>query len=201
MPTNPNSPFGFKFVTNIDGSPPNYGLRPGKIASANTNKVFRGDVLKPYASGYLDVWTGAANTAVGGVAWAFEWVSKSQNKTVRQNWWPGNGDATGDVTVYYYAGPTNMFEVQCTTGPIQQASVGLNANFAVGSGGTQTGAGNQSSFTLDDSTLATTTTLPFKVYRLPVDSNGPQSTMLYTAGYDPTNTFNRVYVTFQSLIS
>lgn len=200
MTTNPNAPFGFKHVGRRDGASPTFGLRRGLIASANTNKIFTGDPLKAYASGYLDVFTAAAGTAaLGGVAMFFEWISKSQNKTVRQNWWPGNGDASGDVAVYYHGDTQDIFEVQCKLGPITEASVGLNADFDKGSGGQQTGAGNLSSFTLDDGVMDTTATRPFKIYRLPVDSNGPMATSLATAGYDPSSAYNRVYVTINNL--
>src|SRR6266446_9725344 len=98
MVANPNSPFGFKYVGNIDaGASPNFGVRSGMIITTNLNKIFKGDPLKPLASGYLDVSVVVGGgTAIGGVAMWFEWISKSQNKTVRQNYWPGNGDASGD---------------------------------------------------------------------------------------------------------
>ena len=200
MPANPNAPFGFKYIGSVDGgSSPNFGIRTGMIASANLNKIFSGDPLKPLASGYLDVSiVVGGGAAIGGVATWFEWFSRSQNKTVRQLWWPGNGDAIGDVTCAYHAHPTSLFEVQCLLGPITQASVGLNGNFNVGAGGQQTGAGNYSSFTLDDGTpLGSGASLPFKVYRLPVE--GPQASLYSTAGYDVTQAYNRVWVTINNL--
>lgn len=198
MTTNPNAPFGFKYIGQIDGSPPNFGMRTGMIASANLNDIFTGDPLKPNASGYLDVSVVVGGgAAIGGVAMWFEWVSVSQNKIVRQNWWPGNGDASGDVTVAYHTGPGCVFEVQCLLGPITQASAGLNANFNVGSGGRTVGAGNQSSFTLDDGTLGTGASLPFKVYNLPV--KGPLAAQYSMAGYDAASAYNRVFVTINNL--
>lgn len=198
MPANPNDPFGFKYIGKIDGNPPNYGSRTGLVASGNTNKIFTGDPLKPDASGYLDVSVVVGGgTAIGGVAQSFSWISKSQNKTVYQNWWPGNGDASGDVTCFYQADSGALFEVQCLLGPVTQANVGSNANFNVGSGGAQIGAGNQSSFTLDDGTLGSGASLPFKVYNLPV--KGPLTAQYATAGYDPTQAYNRVWVTINNL--
>ncbi len=157
MPANPNAPFGFKYIGTVDGgSSPNFGVRTGMIASANLNKIFSGDPLKPLASGYLDVSVVVGGgTAIGGVAQWFQWFSRAQNKTVRQLWWPGNGDAIGDVECSYHSHPQSIFEVQCLLGPVTQAQVGLGGNFNVGGGGQQTGAGNYSSFTLDDSTLTT----------------------------------------------
>lgn len=202
MVTNPNAPFGFRYIGQRDGQPPNFGLRRGLIASANTNKMFTGDPLKAYASGYLDVFTAAAGTgALSGIALFFEWISIAQQKTVRQNWWPGNGDASGDVAVYYHGDNGAVFEVQAKTGSILEASVGLNADHDKGAGGQQTGFGNFSSFTLDDASLATTATLPYKVYRLPLDSNGPLPAMYRTAGYDPSSVQNRVWVTINNLTS
>lgn len=197
MATNPNAPFGFKYIGRIDGSPPNYGMRTGLIASANTNKIFTGDVLQPDASGYLDVFTApvGGGAPIGGVAVSFSWISKSQNKTVWQNWWPGNGDANGDVTVFYQSDRDALFQVQALLGPITQASVGLNANFDVGAGGQQIGAGNQSSFSL--TAVGSGASLPFKIYNLPV--KGPLAAQYSTPGYDASNPYNIVQVTINSL--
>lgn len=199
MPANPNSPFGFKYVGQTDGgASPNFGNRTGLVASANTNKIFSGDPLKPLASGYLDVSVVVGGgTAIGGVALWFQWVSKSENKTVRKLWWPGNGDASGDVEVAYQSDPRSLFEVQCLLGPVTQVNVGQNANFNVGAGGQTIGVGNYSSFTLDDSVLGSGASLPFKVYRLPVE--GPLATNYSLAGYDATQTYNRVWVTINNL--
>lgn len=198
MVANPNAPFGFKHIGRKDGSVPNFGLRTGMIITGNLNKIFTGDVLAPNSSGYLDVASVVGGgAAIGGIAMWFEWISKSQNKTVRQNWWPGNGDASGDVTVYYHADAQDLFLVQALLGPITQASVGLNANWDVGAGGQQIGAGNQSSSTL--ALLNTTSTLPFKIYNLPV--KGPLAAQYSTAGFDASQAYNQVIVEFNNLTS
>ncbi len=200
MPANPNAPFGFKYIGQVDSAPPNFGVRTGLIASANLNKIFTGDPLKPDAAGYLDVSVVVGGgAAIGGVAMWFEWISKSQNKTVRQNWWPGNGDASGDVTVAYHANPHSLFEVQCLLGPITQASIGSNGNFNAGAGGQTIGAGNLSSFTLDDGNLGAGASLPFKIYRLPV--MGPLAAQFSLSGYDATQAYNRVWVTINNLVA
>jgi hypothetical protein len=202
MPTNPNAPFGFKCLGQIDGSPPNFGSRTGLIITSNVHKIFTGDVLKPDAAGYLDVATEVGGgEPVGGVASWFSWVSTAQQKTVRQNWWPGNGDAVGDVQVAYDGNPDNLFLVQCLLGPVTQANVGQNANFNVGAGGQTVGAGNLTSFTLDDSTLGAGPSLPFKVNRLPVQTTGPAGSLYVLPGSDPTNAYNQVWVTFNNLVA
>ncbi len=202
MPANPNAPFGFKYIGQTDGgSAPNFGVRTGMIASGNLHAIFSGDPLKPLAAGYYDVSVVVGGgAAIGGIAQWFQWFSKSQNKTVRQLWWPGNGDAIGDVEVSLRGHASNVFEVQCLLGPVPQSSVGLNGNFNVGAGGQQIGAGNYSSFTLDDSgPLGSGASLPFKVYRLPVE--GPQASLYSTAGYDVTQAYNRLWVTINNLVA
>ena len=202
MPTNPNAPFGFKCLGQIDGSPPNFGNRNGLIITTNLHKIFTGDVLKPMSAGYYDVATEVGGgEPVGGVASWFSWNSTAAQKIVRQNWWPGNGDAIGDVSVTFDGNQDNLFLVQCLLGPITQASVGLNANFNVGGGGQTVGTGNFSSFTLDDGTLGAGPTLPFRVYRLPVQTTGAAGSLYVLPGSDPTNAYNQVWATFNNLVA
>jgi len=199
MPANPNSPFGFRFVKMLDGTAATYGVRRGMIASANNQQIFSGDVLRPSAAGYYGLGTVTGGGApIGGIAESFEWTSISQQQTVRRNWWPGNGDASGDVFVYFYSNPQCVFEVQCLLGPIAQNRVNMFGNFNIGAGGRTFGAGNQSSFTLDDGVLTDTQgNLPFRIFGLPV--SGPMAPMYVTAGYDPANAYNRVWVTMTNL--
>jgi len=203
MPANPNSPFGFRFVKMIDGTAPTYGTRKGFLkggSGGNSNSIFSGDVLKPSAAGYFDVATvTGGGAAIGGIAESFEWVSISQQKTVRQLYWPGTPtDANGDVTVNFYSNPGAVFLVQCLLGPIPQAKVGMFANFAVGGGGRTVGLGNFSSFTLDDGTLTDTQgSLVFRVYGLPV--SGPLTAEYAMPGFDPTQAYNQVWATMVNL--
>jgi hypothetical protein len=194
---NTNAPFGFRETGLIDGVSPNFGMRTGKIAAANTSKIFYGDVLKPLSGGYYDVAAVVpGGEPVGGVAVGFIWFSKSVGYTVYRPYWPGNGDASGDVTVKINANPQQIFEVQALLGPITQASIGKSANINVGAGGQQFGGG-LSSFSLDDGTLADSPTLPFKVYGL----LGTGSNILTAMpGADPSTPYNIVLVQFNNLV-
>ena len=209
MPANPNAPFGFRFLKTVDGLMPTYGERRGILkggSGGNTHSIFSGDPLTVSTGGYLDVFTAALTTTtlMSGFASRFEWASKSQAKIARQLYWPGtptdsSGDA--DIFVYYYpANPNFVFECQCVLGPVTNANIGQYANWNVGSGGNTVGAGNYSSFTLDDSTLSdtrgTTPQLPLRVYDVP--GIGPISPFVAQAGYDSANTYNRVWVTVAS---
>lgn len=209
MPVNPNAPFGFKFIKMLDGLAPTYGVRQGLIkggSGGNTNLIFQGDVLKVPSAGFLDVWTTetSGGAFIGGVAESFEWPSIAQQKTVRQNYWPGTPTDVvggGNVKINYYSGPACVFQVQCLLGPITAANNDQFANFNVGSGGHQN-LGGLSSFTLDDGTLTdtqgwtppSTAGLPFRVYMVP--GTDPTVPYLWTQpGFDPTNAYNIVYVT------
>jgi hypothetical protein len=101
------------------------------------------------------------------------------------------------VQALYYSDPFSIFIVQCLLGPVTAAQVGLDANFAVGGGGQQTGAGNKSSFSLDDGTLIASPTLPFKVYDLP--NYSPINPIFVQPGFDPANAYNQVRVTLNNL--
>lgn len=201
MATNANAPYGFREIGLLDGYQPNFGIRTGRIASANLNKIFFGDVLKPLAGGYYDV---AAVTPgggpVGGVAVGFfSWYSKSAGQQVWRPYWPGNGDASGDIIVKVNANPGQLFEVQCLLGPIGITKMGQTANFNVGAGGQQFGGG-LSSFTLDDGTLSSANpSNPFKVYSVPGAST--TNTLVNLPGSDPTQPYNSVYVTFNNLVA
>lgn len=196
-PFNPNAPFGFRHIRQNDGFAPNYGLRTGMLAMANTDKIFRGDVLAPTANGYFTL--AVPGTApIGGVVESFEWQSFSQQMTVRRNWWPGNGDALTDIVIYMYSTPQAVFEVQAAQGPIGQADVGKYADWVPGPGGIQIGAGNQSSAMIDDTTLTDTPgTLPFRIYGLPIYT--PLIPLYQQSGYNATQPFNRVWVQMADL--
>lgn len=201
MATNQNAPYGFREIGLIDGSQPNFGIRTGLIASANVNKIFTGDVLKPLGGGYYDVAAVIPGGGpVGGVAVGFfSWFSKSAGMRVWRPFWPGNGDASGDVTVKVNANPGQLFEVQALLGPIGTTKVGQSANFAVGAGGQQYGGG-LSSFSLDDGTLAAANpSNPFKVYQVPGAASS--NTLVALPGTDPTQPYNTVYVTFNNLVA
>ena len=206
MPANPNSPNGFKFITMTEGVTPTYGTRYGMLnggaSGTGTQAIYQGDVLLPPSGGYFfpaSTETGGG-VAIGGIFDSCEWYSISQQKTVRQNYWPGTpSDANGDITIKFIAAVGSVFEVQCQTGPITQGNFGMYANFAVGTGTTH-GANGVSGFTLDDSTLTNTAgSLPFRIYRLPVF--GPSTAQFATAGFDPTQQYNRVWVEIANLSS
>ena len=193
MPLNPNAPFGFRKVTSADGVAPNYGVKHGLIVRTGNVAIFAGDPVLPLSAGYytLATTTGATGAAIGGIVNGFSWPSLTQGRRVYSKYWPGTGAAESGDDVDVEVETEGIFEVQCVLGPVTQVSVGRFANFAVGSGGRTFGAGNASSYSLDDATInATAGSLPFEIYRLPVQA--AQAVTFAQSGYDPANQYNRV---------
>lgn len=188
MTSNTNAPFGFKQVDATSGVSPNYGISAGVMAY-NASACYRGDPLI-LTSGKVAVATvtGGSGAAVLGIAEYFKWVSIAQNRTVIQNFYPGNdSQGNADVQVGFINLGGAIFDVQSNGTNISQANVGEFINFATGVGNQYTG---QSGFTIDQGTLNSSQgTLPFVVQGI---EPGP----IGSPTYDPTGTYNIIRVGF-----
>lgn len=187
---NTAAPFGFKLLGNQGGVAPNFGTVTAKIQSANTTAIYRQDPVKLSNDGYIDQWT--ASTAVSqlyGIFVGCKYYDTAVGATVNRPYWPG-ANASGDVTAYLVpcvlAVPPR-FVVASSGTAITQADVGQNADVSVGSGSTYSG---KSGASLDQSTLNTTATLPFRIVGLysDIEPNAPN-------GVDNTTSYNWVVVT------
>jgi hypothetical protein len=181
--------FGFRQYRGT-GSVPTMEQSVRKIASGNTNAIFTGDPVVGLSTGYIDKAT--SNSAANGVEGVFigcKYFSTSQKRTVWNNYWPGS-DATGDVEAYILSDPNSMFVVQNGTSgtAIGLADIGANVGFLTGTGSTATGL---SAYTVDQSTLNTTNTLPFRVVDLVLDPPGINGT-------DSASGYNWVIVGFNN---
>lgn len=160
------APFGFRHLGNTDGASPTFGMITKKIKSDNTTDIFYGDPVKLLNTGYIGQWT--ASTAVSQLAGIFagcQYNASGTGELVRSKFWPGTGN-TGDVTAFII--PCNLsvpgkFVVQNSGTVITLADIGANADVSVGTGSQTTGI---SGATLDQATLGTTATLPFRIVDL-----------------------------------
>lgn len=186
---NTNAPFGFRQYAGT-GSAPTYEQNVRYIASNNTTPIFFGDAVIPLTTGYIAQAT-ASTVRVEGIFAGCKYVSTSQKRTVWSNYWPG-ADATGDVEAYIIDDPNAKFLVQSSdtsgTSPITFANVGEYINIAVGTGNTATGI---SGMTVDQDTLGTTVTLPFRIVGLVTTPPGAEGT-------DASAEFNQVIVAFNN---
>lgn len=186
---NVSAPFGFRVHTgNLGSAAANYGLIVREILQSDTTKIFTGDPVKSLSTGYVSQWT--ASTAVSQLAGIFvgcKYLSTSFGRTIWNNYWPGS-DAASGVRVFAYLIPCNLgvppvFEVQSSGTALTIADIGANADVSIGTGSTATG---RSGATLDQATLATTATLPFRIVGLYSDSAVSTS----VNGADNTTSFN-----------
>lgn len=168
--SNTFAPMGLSSYGGADGAAPTYPLRSGLIAYDNATKIFQGDPIKILDTGYIAQWTpGTAVSQLAGIFWGCEYYSLSNKQPIFPNYW-GGGDVATNAIVKAQFIPINtavppMFLVQTadsntTAVAVTQASVGQNADVALGSGNTNNGF---STAYLDIHTFNTTSTLPFRI--------------------------------------
>lgn len=189
---NVNAPNGFLHIAGAGGSAPTYEGFVAKIASTNTTKIYHGDPVKQLSTGYIAQWTASTGASqLVGIFNGCQYVSVSDGTTKFKPYWPG-ADATGDVIAFIIplasGGSAQRFLVQSSGAAITIANVGNNADVLVGSppNGTLNGI---SGATLDQTTIATTATLPFRIVGLMSDG-----TNTGVNGSDTTTSYNRVIV-------
>lgn len=188
---NTQAPFGLRLLGNQGGVSANYELITAKIQSNNSTAIYHGDPVKISNDGYIDQWT--ASTAVSqlyGVFSSCKYFDTALGRTVNRPYWPG-ANASGTITAYLVpcvlAVPPK-FVIASSGTAITQADVGANADISVGTGSTVGGCFSGAS--LDQSTLATTATLPFRVVGLysDIEPRAPN-------GADNSSSYNWVIVT------
>jgi len=195
---NINAPYGFRTVSYLDGQSPNYAPTQRRILKTNTTPIFRGDVVAQQATGYIALAT-PGTTQIAGIFDGCEYLSISQGRTVRSQFWPGN-DALLDVAAFVIDSPNAVFQVQSGNGgPVVLADIGQNINFNAGTGGnTFTGISGQFA---DFATIGSAITLPFRIINFAgnsgyVTGDGPPA--IVGNGSDGTTPFNTIYVTFNN---
>lgn len=162
--TNTLAPFGFKHIGYLEGQAPNFAPQPRQILYSYNVEIFRGDPVVSTAGGYIQQAV-AGTTQIAGVFDSCTYLSVSQGRQVWSNYWPAADVASGSVvTAYVITSPQAIFLAQSNGTAIGIADIGSNVNFAIGTGSAI--GGGFSGATIDQTTLATTNTLPFKIYSL-----------------------------------
>jgi hypothetical protein len=177
---NTSAPFGFSYRSGT-GSSPTCEQVLG-VGDYNTANIFFGDPLfRLTADGTLAGITtgpGPGTTAIAGIFCGCRYLSVAQKKTVWSNYWPGSDVAsTNSVDIYYVNDPLAQFIAQVggsTTVGLTAAQVGLNVQFAYGTGTTANGISG--AYIDITATPATTATFPFRVVRLITDPPGQNGT-------------------------
>lgn len=189
---NTQATFGFKHIGYISGSAVDYQMATGYIASANTTKIFRGDpVVRNTTTGKLE--QGADNTTT--LAGVFDGCMYTPAGGIPQwsPYWPGAG-AYSDPIAYVINASGALFMAAALNTSIVTANIGENVGYAIGTGNTTTG---WSGATVDQSTLNTTNTLPFRVVA-PCTTNAGNFGGVGN-GFDPSTAYGWCIVTFNNV--
>lgn len=182
---NTQAQFGFAHFGYLPGGAPDYQLSKYAIQSSYHTAIFFGDpviassgsggnYIKPMtsttATALLGVFQGCQYTPVGGVP---GWIP----------WYPAAA-AGADTTAYVVDAPNALFKAAALLTAVPATAVGQNLSHSTGAGGTTVGGGF-STYTVDQSTIASTNTLAWKImYLYPGVGNGS----------DPTTNYNWVIV-------
>lgn len=197
---NTSSPFGFRSFGHRDGSAPTAGLERVFINSSDTNTYFTGDLvmISSANAGAIGIYPGSTSALMpAGVFQGCEFYSPSVARVVWSSYFPGNlGTSSSPVTAYIISDPEMQFVVQCSSGPLTQASVGSNANVLTAQsslGNTTTGI---SAMVLASTTVGTGSSMPFVVVDLlsnftPPGVNGVDNTTAYNCVVVAPNQWRR----------
>lgn len=188
--SNVNAPFGFRYLGDVSGGSPTEATTYAIVQSTNTTAIFAGDPVSPDGSGYI-VQATAGTVQLNGIFKQVEFLQAAVGRNIWLPYWPGSGN-TGNGSALISANPFSLFVAQALNTAIARADIGANINFALGTAGsTLTG---QSGASLDQSTITTTNTLPFRIYGLWSDYAPPGA-----PGTDNTSAYNWAVVTFNNV--
>ena len=172
------SPFGYTQRSGT-GSAPTYEQVKRAITNTTAN-IFFGDPVFTISDGSIAGVTtgpGPGTSAIAGIFVGCEYVSVAQKRKVWSNYWPGSDGTAGTINGYLVNDPNAQFLVQVGTSTstgIVAANIGLNVQFAYGTGNTANGI---SGAFLDISVApAVTSTFPFRVVSIVTDPPGAPNT-------------------------
>lgn len=188
---NTQTTFGFRHIGYASGSSPDYQLNTGTILSNNATKIFRGDPVcyDPTTGAIVQ---GANNTStLAGIFDGCMYTPVAGGPPAWSPYWPGS--AFGPATAYFIDAPGALFLAACLNTSLVTANIGENVGYTIGTGSTATG---QSAATIDQASLNTTLSLPFRVVAL-----GSKYMAASQNGADVSTAFGFAVVTFNSQVN
>ena len=130
-----------------------------KIASGYATDIFYGDFVKLVSAGTVEKDTGTTSLTPIGIFLGCKYTDPSTNQMTFNQQWPASTVAS-DAEAYVITDPNVVFLMQ-SDAAIAQTAIG--ANFAVVQTAGSTSIG-RSKNAVDGSTVATTNTLPLRIY-------------------------------------
>ena len=135
---NKNAPFGFRAVGKLGSDINNSGTSKYKIASGETDVIYKGDVVQLETSGCITVSGNTTTTNIGVFNGCF-YNDPTTKKPTWSNYYPGSITPTvGDIDAFVYDDPNMLFEIQ-DNATLGQTAVGDNADQVYAAGSTING--------------------------------------------------------------
>lgn len=184
---NTNAPNGFQYFGRLDGGSPTMGNTVRKIISSYGTAIGYGDPVVSVAGGFIEA-AAPGTTQIAGIFYGCKYLNLSVGRVVWAPNWPGTSQGS-DATAYLTTDPQAMFVVQSNLTAIGFADIDANINFASGTPSSVTGMGTT---TVNQSTINTTDTLPFRIVGLLSQYEGTSGSV---NGTDDSSSYNRVIVT------
>ncbi len=188
---NTQTAFGFKHAGYLPGGAVDYQLSTRLVASSNTTAIYFGDPVQKVATTKYVAQASSTTAPLDGIFQGCMLIPATGGAPTWSPFYPGS--AGGDVTAYIIEAPSAIFLAAATNTNIPATAIGQNIGFSTGTGSTFGGA--LSGFTLDQSTISTTNTLPFQIVGL---FGSPDNFGGVGNGSDTTATYNWVFVTFNN---
>lgn len=162
--SNVAAPFGLRAVRKQDGSAPNYQTLPRQILYSDTTPIGQGDLVKDGGSGFISkaLYNSTSQDFIG-VLDSVQYYDTVQQKVIFTNQWSGTSTAlAGSVVANIIVDLDLVFEIQSAgSAAVVLDQISANATFvAAPVPNSTTGL---STMALDQATIATTSTFPFRI--------------------------------------
>lgn len=192
MAQNTFAPNGFSFIRNNLSAAPTYQTTLAEIASTNANSFGKGDVVKLLNTGFIDRSLTSDTSFFGVIDWVEYYDTVQKTKVRTMAWLAPSTALAGSVFASVITDTQAVFSVQSgpsNSGPVVQASVGLNINFG-GNAAPNTTIGLSTAYA-DFGTVSTASSYPFRILGLGYNNYlGPIGNL----GYDNTIANNTIEV-------
>lgn len=162
--SNAFAPTGFQFIRNYYSGAPTYQSTWNAISATNSSNIGKGDAVLLLSTGLVDLAI-ASTSPIFGICDGFKWYDTVQQKTIWSAGWNAPGNVLANSAFCsVITDPQAVFSVQSSAASapaaITQSNIGQNAKLVAGTPQSATGISTQY---LDQATIATTSTFPFRI--------------------------------------
>lgn len=198
MAANTLAASGFQDSFQMGGQAPTYAQRVYQISTTLSSQIAFGDPVRLLATGLIDKYA-SGGTTVAGIFKGVSYYDPNAARTVfTKAWLAPTLPANTVVRAFVVNDPFAVFQVQANGAvAVAQSNVGNNIDITIGSSGAPNAQSGISTCSVLTSSIATTSTLPFKLLGIVGFQQAVVQPALYP-GYDGSQANNWVEVTFNT---